>query len=180
MAKQAAEGGEAPKKGSILRKKIHAPRTGAEYDTREARKARGGNAAGLYSNIFNPKAGRVIAFQGFGTAGEMTTFRPFAPFDSHDPSVLAPGRKSCEPGHFSHWQQAFQIAGGATTGAQIPGYAYLPLSENGMFSSVLNINSLNKAQLVLNVTRTSGTENIQVLWDFFEPRRSLAAEISAG
>lgn len=76
--------------------------------------------------------------------------------------------------------QAFQIAGGATTGAQIPGYAYLPLSENGMFSSVLNINSLNKAQLVLNVTRTSGTENIQVLWDFFEPRRSLAAEISAG
>lgn len=73
----------------------------------------------------------------------------------------------------------FQLDGGASTGAQIPGYAYLSLSENGMFSSVLNINALNKAQLILAVTRTSGTETVQVLWDFFEPRRSLAQEIAA-
>jgi hypothetical protein len=74
----------------------------------------------------------------------------------------------------------YQLDGGATTGAQIPGYAYLSFVENGMFSSVLNINALNKAQLILTVTKTSGTENVQALWDFFEPRRSLGAEIAAG
>jgi hypothetical protein len=73
----------------------------------------------------------------------------------------------------------YQLDGGATTGAQIPGYAYLPFVENGMFSSVLNVNALNKAQIILTVARTSGTENVQVLWDFFEPRRSLAAEVAA-
>jgi len=73
----------------------------------------------------------------------------------------------------------FSLDGAAVIGGRLPGYAFLDLTENGMFSSALNINALNKAQLVLDVTRTSGTEKVRVSYVFFEPRRNLAAEVAA-
>lgn len=73
----------------------------------------------------------------------------------------------------------FQLDGGAAVGAQIPGYAYLDLSENGMFSSTLNINALNKAQLILDVTLGAGTQTVRPVYDFFQPRKNLQQEIEA-
>lgn len=70
----------------------------------------------------------------------------------------------------------FLIDGGDATTGQETGYVYVDLSENGMFSSCLNINALNKCQLRADVTRTSGTELIHVLFDFFEPRGDASAE----
>lgn len=73
------------------------------------------------------------------------------------------------------WEVAqFLIDGGNATTGQDVGYAYLDLSESGMFSSALNVNALNKLQLRADVTRTSGTEMIHVLYDFFEPRGDAA------
>lgn len=74
----------------------------------------------------------------------------------------------------------YQLDGGASPGAQIPGYAYLPLIEGGMLSSALNTNALNDLRLILNVTRTSGTEIVHVTYDFLVPRRSLAQAVAAG
>lgn len=74
--------------------------------------------------------------------------------------------------------QKYNVAGGASAGAAIPGYLYIPMMENGMISSCLNTNALNNLQLVLDVTRTSGTENIGVLYEFLEPRRSVAQAIA--
>ena len=71
----------------------------------------------------------------------------------------------------------YQIDGGASAGAQIPGYLYLPFMENGMISSALNTNALNNLLLTFNVTRTSGTEIVGVTYDFLEPRRTLAASV---
>lgn len=73
----------------------------------------------------------------------------------------------------------YQLDGGATAGAQIPGWAYLPLHENGMFSSMLNLNALNKAQLIFDVTFGAGTQTLAVLYEWFEPRRNLAQEVAA-
>lgn len=112
MSNQATtgDGAEAPKKGARLRREI-APRTTGMYDSRETRKTRAPSQAGLYANIFNPKQGRVITFQGFGDQGEKTTFRPFPPLDPYNPTgALASGRGSTEPGHYSHWQQVYMIA----------------------------------------------------------------------
>jgi hypothetical protein len=86
------------------------PRTTEPYDTRQVRKNRGGNLAGLFSNIFNPKI-RVMTFQGFGDEGQVSTFRPLPPLDLRAPTTrLASGRLSVDPGHFSHWQQVLMIA----------------------------------------------------------------------
>lgn len=75
------------------------------------------------------------------------------------------------------WEVAqFLIDGGNATTGQEAGYAYIDLSEAGMFSSALNINALNKAQLKADVTRTSGTEMVHILYDFFEPRGDVSAE----
>jgi len=71
----------------------------------------------------------------------------------------------------------YQLDGGATTGAQIPGWVYVDLTENGMFSSALNVNALNKLQVRLDVTRTAGTEMVRVVYNFFEPRRGLATSV---
>jgi len=73
----------------------------------------------------------------------------------------------------------FDLDGGSTIGAPLDGYAYLPLMEHGMFSSGLNTNALNNLQLVLDVTRGSGTENIHLTYLFMEPRRSLAQAVAA-
>jgi|SwirhirootsSR2_FD_contig_111_263309_length_6336_multi_5_in_0_out_0_2 hypothetical protein len=67
----------------------------------------------------------------------------------------------------------FQADGGATPGAQIPGYLYLPLTEMGMISSALNTNALNDLRLILDVTKTSGTEIVHVTYDWLVPRRTL-------
>ena len=90
-----------------------APRTSQQYDSREVRKTRTGNQAGLFANVFNPKVngGRVVTFQGYGDQGERSVFRPFAPLDQEEPtSRLAPGRASLDPGHYTHWQRAFMVA----------------------------------------------------------------------
>lgn len=71
----------------------------------------------------------------------------------------------------------YQLDGGATPGAQIPGYAYLSFVENGMFSSPINVNALNQTLLELNVSFTGGqTQVVRVLYDFFEPVRSLVQQ----
>lgn len=73
----------------------------------------------------------------------------------------------------------FQMDGAAVVGGRISGYAYLDLTDNAMFSSALNINALNKAQLMLDVTRTGNTERVRVSWVFYEPRRTVASEVAA-
>lgn len=73
----------------------------------------------------------------------------------------------------------FKLDGAAVLGNQIPGYAYLALDDNHQFSSILNINALNKAKLAFDVTRTSGTEILRVSYDFYEPRVNLAAQVAA-
>lgn len=55
-------------------------------------------------------------------------------------------------------------------GAAIDGYAFLPMIEDGMLSSGLNTLALNTLEVVLDVTRTSGTELIRNTMLFFEPR----------
>lgn len=79
----------------------------------------------------------------------------------------------------SHNVVDFSLDGAAVAGGRITGYAFLDLTDNAMFSSALNINALNKATLVLDVTRTSGTERIRVSYVFYEPRRGLASEVAA-
>lgn len=73
----------------------------------------------------------------------------------------------------------FLVDGGNATTGQEVGYAYLDLSEAGMFSSALNINALNKAQIKMDVTNTSGTQIIHALYDFFEPRGDASSEDAA-
>jgi hypothetical protein len=73
----------------------------------------------------------------------------------------------------------FLIDGGDATTGQDVGYAYLDLTENGMFSSALNINALNKAQLKADVTSGSGTQLVHLLYDFFEPRGDASAEAAS-
>jgi hypothetical protein len=72
-----------------------------------------------------------------------------------------------------------QLDGGATIGAQIPGFAYLALIEGGMISSALNTNALNDLRLILNVTNTSGTQVVHVTYFWLVPRRSLAQAVAA-
>jgi len=74
----------------------------------------------------------------------------------------------------------YQLDGGPSAGAPIPGYAYFSLLESGMLSSALNTNALNDLRLILSVTRTSGTEIAHVTYDFLVPRASLAQAIAAG
>lgn len=95
---------------SRLRRTI-APRSFEQlFDSRKARESYSGSRAGIYQNIFNP-ATRVQVFQGFGKMGEESIFRPMPPLDPQHPAErLFPGRYSCEPGHFSHWQQPYLIA----------------------------------------------------------------------
>jgi hypothetical protein len=76
----------------------------------------------------------------------------------------------------AHDVAQFLIDGGVAGTLQEAGFAYLDLSENGMFSSALNINALNKAQLRCDVTNTSGTQLVHALFDFFEPRGDAAVE----
>jgi len=66
--------------------------------------------------------------------------------------------------------QERQIDGGATAGAQIPGYALVDLIEDGMMSSALNTYGLQDPFLELDVTRTSGTEKIKATFLFYQPR----------
>ena len=68
----------------------------------------------------------------------------------------------------------FQLDGGSATGQPIAGYAALDLVENGSWGSPINVAALNQTFLRLNVTRTSGTELIQCLYDFGEPARAAA------
>jgi hypothetical protein len=79
----------------------------------------------------------------------------------------------------AHEVAQFLVDGGNATTGQEVGYAYLDLSENGMFSSALNINALNKAQLRCDVTSGAGTQLIHLLYDFFEPRGDASAEAAA-
>lgn len=73
----------------------------------------------------------------------------------------------------------YGLDGGATAGAQIPGWVFVPFIEHGMISSCLNTNALNNLTLFANVTRTSGTETIHVSYLFLEPRRSLAQSVQS-
>lgn len=74
--------------------------------------------------------------------------------------------------------QKYQIDGGASAGAQIPGFLYLPFIENGMLSSCLNTNALNNLLVTLDVTYGSGTQIVGVTYDFVEPRRTLASSVA--
>lgn len=60
-------------------------------------------------------------------------------------------------------------------GTGIEGYAFLPLIEDGMLSSGLNTLDLNTLEVVLDVTRTSGTELVRSTYVFFEPRDLVSA-----
>lgn len=70
--------------------------------------------------------------------------------------------------------QQFQLTEQLGGDLTVPGYVYYKLNENGAFGSALNVAQINKTQLVLDVTRTSGTEMVDVLFDFFEPLRNAA------
>ena len=61
----------------------------------------------------------------------------------------------------------FKLDGAAVLGNQIPGYGYLRLDDNGMFTSAFAIAAMNKPKIILDVTRTSGTEMVRLLWDFY-------------
>lgn len=61
------------------------------------------------------------------------------------------------------------LAAASNMGQQIPGYAYLDLTEDGLLSSALNTFDLNVLQLLLDITRTSDTELIRASYIFFEP-----------
>lgn len=52
----------------------------------------------------------------------------------------------------------------------IEGYCFLPLIEDGMLSSALNTLALNTLEVVLDITKTSGTEVIRSTFVFYEPR----------
>jgi hypothetical protein len=66
--------------------------------------------------------------------------------------------------------QEYQLDGGASAGAQIPGYALLDFAVDGMKSSLLNTYALQDPTLELDVTRTSDTEKVNVSFLFYQPR----------
>jgi hypothetical protein len=78
--------------------------------------------------------------------------------------------------HLDRPFSALGATGYATTydpdeyGTGIEGYAFLPIIEDGMLSSGLDTLSLNTLEVILDVTRTSGTEIIKTNMLFFEPR----------
>lgn len=72
------------------------------------------------------------------------------------------------------WVQEFGIDGGTATGLPIPGYCYIDLTEDALISSAINTFALNSFDLLLDVTRTSGTEEITALYHFFQPRQAVA------
>ncbi len=63
--------------------------------------------------------------------------------------------------------QEFQLSG-AGTGARVTGYAFLDLTEQGRISTALNAIT-SKPKLILDVTKTSGTELVRVSLEYFEP-----------
>lgn len=73
----------------------------------------------------------------------------------------------------------FNLDGGASAGAQIPGYAFLDLMENGQIASALQTNALNDLRLILAVTRTGNTEIVHVTYDWLVPRRAVATAVAA-
>lgn len=72
--------------------------------------------------------------------------------------------------------QDYQLDGASVVGSQIPGYAMLDVTEDGYMSSCLNTYLTNKVQTVLDVTRTSGTELVQLTYEFFEPLKEALGE----
>jgi len=66
----------------------------------------------------------------------------------------------------------YNLSTGLSGDNVLPGYAALKLHENGMISSALNVAAINKTQLLLDVKRTSDAENVEILFDFLEPRRA--------
>jgi hypothetical protein len=65
----------------------------------------------------------------------------------------------------------YQLDGALVVGNQIPGYAMIDLSEDGMFASLINTFDLNELILRLDVTFGAGVQRVNVLYEFFEPLR---------
>ena len=72
----------------------------------------------------------------------------------------------------------FQVDGAAVLGDQIPGYAYLKVHDGKMLSSLYAIPAMNKPKIVLDLTRTSGTEMVRLLWDFYRLHPNARARMS--
>lgn len=54
------------------------------------------------------------------------------------------------------------------------GYLFLDFTEDGQISTALNTYGLNALDLMFDVTRTSGTEKLRVLYQFFQPRQAVS------
>jgi hypothetical protein len=74
---------------------------------------------------------------------------------------------------------SYQTDGGAAAGLPMPGYVFIDFMENGSLASPINVNALNDTRLRLDVTRTSGTEIIDVMYVFAEPRYSTVQQFAA-
>jgi hypothetical protein len=65
--------------------------------------------------------------------------------------------------------QEYQLDGGAAPTNVITGYAFLDVTEDGLMSSALASTDMNALDLVLDVTRTSGTEVIRMTHVYYKP-----------
>lgn len=74
----------------------------------------------------------------------------------------------------------FQLDGASVLGNPIDGYAYVRLDDNWQFASLYNVRAMNKPQVILDVTRTSGTEVVRILWDFFRLHPLALERMAAG
>ena len=63
----------------------------------------------------------------------------------------------------------YQLDGAAVVGNQIPGWGMIDLSEDGLFSSLINTFDLNELLLRFDVTFGAGVQQIGILYEFFEP-----------
>lgn len=61
----------------------------------------------------------------------------------------------------------------------VAGYAFIELMENGDFASCLNVNAVNDTRLRFNVTLGAGTQLIDVLYVFAEPRPQTIQKLRA-
>jgi len=57
----------------------------------------------------------------------------------------------------------------------ITGYIWLPLVEDGMMTSAINTTELNQFEIEFNVTFGAGTQQIRIIYVFYEPRLPVAA-----
>jgi hypothetical protein len=74
---------------------------------------------------------------------------------------------------------SYQTDGAATAGLPMAGYVFVDFLDGKDISSLINVNALNDTRLRLDVTRTSGTEVVDVMYVFLEPRYSTVKQFQS-